>query len=461
MKIAAVLLIGAALGFGLLSSPDRGAYDFQAFYCAGEALREHADPYRSQPLGACERRVTAGTYAALPAGVILPAPQPGYDIAGFALLSYLPFWLAKAVWGAVLAASITVLLIGLFAVTRLPFGAIFAAFAASLIVPALGFGELFAMYGGALGATMLCLQKKRFDLAGVAAAFTLVEPHLGLPVCAAVFLWSSRSRLSLAISAAALALISLAVLGAQQNVEYFTTVLPLQARSEITSDAQLGSAAVFYAMHVPAAAALMLALAWYVVLGALGVYAAGELARRLDEPAFLAATGAAFAVAGATFMHVTEVFAALPLAMLLCARVTGFRALAIAAMALLAIPWIAAIERGNAMMTAALDSLVLFYLLWELLARRVVVPLLCALATFALLFTVPQWYVQGAHTVAAGAIGGGEYPQAAWREWNAQAISTDSAVTWLLRSLTWAALVTLAAVALLQKQGGNAVRRQA
>src|SRR5579884_4246568 len=74
------------------------AFDFRAFYCAGRAVAQHADPYLSEPLHSCERTATDGYYRLFAARVALPAPLPGYDIAVFKILSRLPFAVAKNVW---------------------------------------------------------------------------------------------------------------------------------------------------------------------------------------------------------------------------------------------------------------------------------------------------------------------------------------------------------------------------
>ncbi|HEY4440155.1 MAG TPA: hypothetical protein VGN14_06840, partial [Candidatus Elarobacter sp.] len=48
------------------------ALDFAAFYCGGQVLRDHGDPYRAGPLGECERALARN--GPIGAGAILPAP---------------------------------------------------------------------------------------------------------------------------------------------------------------------------------------------------------------------------------------------------------------------------------------------------------------------------------------------------------------------------------------------------
>lgn len=448
MKLVALVLVAGLAGFLLLRSGERGSFDFQAFYCAGEALRMHANPYRAQPLGKCEHRQTDGTYAALPASVVLPAPQPGYDIGLFAGLSVLPFGVAKAVWGALLAMAIALAVYALFRVTGLPLATVVMAFAASLVLPALAFGELVAFFAAAACLAMLFAQRGQWSAAGIAAAAALVEPHLGLPVCIGLFVWQSRARVPIAITAAVLAAVSIAMLGVRENLEYVVTVLPLHALSEITSDAQLSLSAVLHGLHVSDAVALRAGTASYVALGAAGIFFGKTLANRFDDDAFVVAVPAAFAVIGGTFIHVTEVFAAVPLVLLLLARAPEERMPLLCAAVLLCVPWIGGIERGNAAAFALLGAIVVAVLLWKPQGGRIAVSLGAAAVALVVLLAAPGWY---AHGVAApqspvGAIDPA-YAQASWQRWNQAALSSGAAAAWTLRGATWLGLIVLATVA--------------
>lgn len=446
----ALVLLAGCCGFAVLSGGDRGSYDFQAFYCAGAALRAHADPYRAQPLGACEHRQTDGTYAALAPGVVLPAPQPGYDIAGFTPLSLLPFTAARAVWGALLAMAIAIAVLCLIRVTREPAGVVVMAFAASLILPSLAFGEIFALFAAAACAAMLFAQQGRWTAAALAGAASLVEPHLGLPLCFSLTLWKPQTRLPMSFCVALLGIVSVAALGAQQNVEYVTAVLPLHALSELNSDAQLSAAAVLYGLHVPALGALRAGALSYVFFSACGIVFAKLLARRCASDAFLVAVPAAFAAIGGTFIHVTEIFAAVPLALLLLARTPQYRALLLTAAVLLCVPWIESIERGNALAFAMLGAMVVAVLLWDAAGLRIAFALAAAAATFAILLGAPQWYAHaalGMHAPLTGVPIDPAFAQASWQMWNGERLSSGSAVAWLLRLPTWIGLVLLAAVA--------------
>lgn len=453
VKFAIVVLLAGICGYAVLSDSNRGAYDFQAFYCAGAAARAHANPYRTQPLGACEHRQTDGTYAALPADVVLPAPQPGYDVAVFAALSALPFHRAKAVWGAILAMAIAVAIACTVRATRLPLATVLAAFLAALVLPAFAFGELFALFAAAACAAMFFASREKWTAAGIAAALCLVEPHLGLPLCLALVFWRPQTRAALGVTVALLIAVSAGTLGVRASLEYATVVLPLHALAEISSDAQLSLSAVLHAAGIDDTLAVQIGALSYLAACLLGIRLGEMLAARWRDDAFLVAVPAAFATIGGTFIHVTELFAAIPLALLLVARAVRYRGLAACALVLLAVPWFTALEPGNALALAALGAIVTLYLVWRGENARIAAALAACALAFAVLFAAPQFAGDGSpHTPAPARITGTAYPQESWQDWNYRALSTGSTVVWLLRGLSWTGLALLAAAAAVSRR---------
>ncbi len=81
-------------------------------------------------------------------------------------------------------------------------------------------------------------RRGRARAAALCAAATMIEPHLGLPVCIALAIWMPATRLTLALALALLGALSVAALGWATNFEYFTGVLPAHALSEVTRDTQ-------------------------------------------------------------------------------------------------------------------------------------------------------------------------------------------------------------------------------
>lgn len=442
---AAVMLLAAICGYILLRSPDRGAFDFQAFYCAGSAARAGADPYRTQPLGACEHRESAGTYAALPADVVLPAPQPGYDIAAFALISLLPFESAKAVWGALLAVAIAIAMLAAIGATRASPGEVVMALAVSLVFPALAFGELFAVFAATACAAMYFAAIGRWNAAGIAGALCLVEPHLGLPVCIALALWRPQTRAAMAASVVALGGISVALLGVRANVEYVTIVLPLHALAELGSDAQLSVSTLLHALAVPDGLATIGGAVFYVIAAVAGIVLGRMLAARSGSDAFIPAAASAFAAMGGTFIHVTELFAAVPLALLLVRARTKYCPAFTAALVLLAVPWYMALERGNAAGFAGLAALVVFYLAWRR-TRSILGAAALGAVTCALLLAAPTVTgLPALHARPPLPIADASYPQAGWQMWIVRELSSGSAASWVLRAMSWSGLLLLGA----------------
>ncbi|HKU68788.1 MAG TPA: hypothetical protein VJP85_13505 [Candidatus Baltobacteraceae bacterium] len=437
-------MLSAIAGCLLLNDAHRGTYDFQAFYCAGAALREHADPYLTEPLRTCEHVRSDGTYAALPPDVALPAPQPPYDIALFALLSLLPFAVAKAVWGAVLGVCIAAAIAALANVTQTRVLTVFMALAASLILPSLAFGQLFAAYAAACALAAFFAQREKWAFAGIAALFTLVEPHLGLPVCLALALWNARARATVCTGGVLLAALCIAAAGWRESLEYAVTVLPLHALSEINSDAQLSLAAVLHAMGFSESAALRAGALSYLAAAAAGVVVGRLLAARTRDAAFVVAAPAAFAVIGGTFIHSTEMVAAIPLALLLV-RIAPWRSRALLALVLLSIPWFTVLHGGAPIAFAAISAAVVFYELWQAGGLKVLQALAIAVCAGAFLAAAPA--LVSHRTVRATAPMQAAYPQASWRALTDRSLSSGAPVTWALRLPNWGGLLLLGGIA--------------
>ena len=71
--------------------------DFRAFYCAGAAVGERANPYVNEPLHDCETHTQPPESAQI-RQVTVPAPLPPYALLGFVLLARLPFLIAASIF---------------------------------------------------------------------------------------------------------------------------------------------------------------------------------------------------------------------------------------------------------------------------------------------------------------------------------------------------------------------------
>ncbi|MBV8148072.1 MAG: hypothetical protein JO092_03160, partial [Candidatus Eremiobacteraeota bacterium] len=85
-------------------------YDFADFFCAGEALDQHRNPYLYEPLHSCEHRVNATPLFRNHPALAIPAPQPPYDFPPFMALARLQYSLARTLYaaGIVLAVALTI-----------------------------------------------------------------------------------------------------------------------------------------------------------------------------------------------------------------------------------------------------------------------------------------------------------------------------------------------------------------
>ncbi len=459
-RLWCVVILTSALTFGVLERTTLTGLDFRAFYCAGAAAREHKDPYRTQPLQRCEIENTDRYFTRFSRSVALPAPLPGYDIALFQPLSLLPFSVAEALWDCLIGLLVATALFALTGFTGLRGLTVFAAIWLSLAFPALEFGELIAIAVAGICIAALYAQRGDWKIAGAGAVLALVEPHLGLPVWLALFVWKPQARPALLTGAAVLIVLSLVTLGYAQNLEYFATILPLHALSELGSDAQLSSSVVFHYLGAPDGLAIRLGSLWYALMVLIAIALAGVFARRAADGAFLVALPAALGILGGSFIHVTDMAAGLPLATLAYARVPRYRNAIGAGIILLALPWwhLALMIGQHQFGFAAMAAVVAAYLAWDLFGESVSAALRWFTATSIFLVTVSAWYVASAHALQGATQMPAikidpAYPEATWAWANAKFISTGSLASWLLRIPSWLGLsiVIAASCALLYR----------
>jgi hypothetical protein len=439
--IAATLLASFALQWGVLARTGFQAGDFRAFYCAGRLLTEGADPYRDGPLHACETANGPHLLFEKEPGVTVPAPLPGYAIAAFAPLSRLPFAAAAAIWIAILACATicAALLLARFVGTTS--AAAIAALGISVGIASVPFGEVVPIAICAICASAYFAWRGRWTAAALCAAVAMIEPHLGLPVCAALFVWSPAARVTTLGALGALGILSLAVLGPATNAEYFLNVLPAHALSEAARDTQFSLTGALTSLGVKDAVAVRLGMLDYGLMLAAGIYAGGVLSRTRRNDAFLACVPAAFVLLGGTFIHVTQIAAAIPAAMLL-ADSPGVKAriAAIAGLLLLTVPWIMAWSPALGLAPA----LPIAFLVWHY-RRTVLATVAGAALAFLVLLGLSRSYGANfgsiGHPATPTAIDR-TYAEAPWRDFSLKT-STGSVASWLARVPTWGGLTLI------------------
>lgn len=440
---AVVLAAAALFTLGLAASAQ--LLDFHAFYCAGAVANQHANPYYEMPLRRCELGIADAHFAPYVTKTTLPVPLPGYTIAVFAALAHLPFGIAERIWTLALllcagAAMLAVTrLAGVSAVTAV------CAFLLSLAGASVGLGETVPVCVAAICVCALFAQQRRWTGAALAGAATLFEPHIGLPVVVSLALWAPRTRAPLALSVTALAVLSIATVGLSANVEYLTRVLPVHALSEIGADAQLSLSAILHAFGASPKAALLAGTLSYALACAAGIVLGGVLSKKYGSAAFAVAAPAALAVFGGTFIHVTQMAAAIPLTLLLMTRAPRYRNALIVALVLLAVPW--RLMGSPGLIVASM--LVAFALTWENSGGNVRFAGLCSvgallfLAAVGPLAHVPDPLSHAARTTATAI--DPRYAQASWAQFNARYLSTGAEIFWWRRLPTWGGLLLLLA----------------
>ena len=220
------LLLALAFVFDPKTRPTNLLTDFNAFYCAGASLDRGADPYLTEPLGSCERAPRPGWLASSQPGLAIPAPLPPYALAAFASIAKLPYPVAALFWWSLLIAALAVTARGLREATGLPWGAVVGAIALVDGYVGLALGQVAPLAIAGIAMAVRFLQEDADPAAGWAASIAMLEPHVGLPACLALFLWRPRTRLPLVAAGALLALASLGAGGLALWHEYFSGVLP-------------------------------------------------------------------------------------------------------------------------------------------------------------------------------------------------------------------------------------------
>ena len=338
--VIAGLIALLALSFALAGPRYPGAMwpiDFRAFYCAGTVAAGGGDPYRIEPLRTCEN-ASWGFPPGRGLPFAVPAPLPGYALAPFALLSRLPFPVAAGVWAALLLASLA-LTIAL--MSRLCERRVETIFAALMLqgLYAVFLGQIVPIVCAAAVAAAFFVTRGRDRLAALAATVAMLEPHLGLPVCLALFIARPRSRAVLAACGVGFALVSLALLGVGTNVEYLRDVLPAHTLSEISNAEQYSLAYLAHLAGAGERAAGALGTVSYILMLVAGIFAGRIAAARTGLAALLVLVPPAFAVLGGPFVHVQQLAIALPAALVLSGtRAPGARLGSVAVM-LLAVLW--------------------------------------------------------------------------------------------------------------------------
>jgi hypothetical protein len=335
VAIASVTL-GYFLTIGRASfQPKTFEYDLVPFYCGGAVTAAHRDPYLVEPLRTCEHAI--GPVFRKGTQLVVPDPLPAYDQGAMALVSRLPYPFVQWVWFALEVAACAASAVLLARVCGLPLVTVACTLVISDLYTSSILGQVAAFSTFGLCLTGWSLANGRRVPLAIGLAFGMIEPHLGLPALLGVALWNTPSRVVALCVAGTLGIASLLALPVPVIVEYLTRVIPAHALSELNNQDQLSSAYALHALGASAGLALLLAKANYALALVLGILVSRRAAARFGA-AMLPFGATAFALLGGPFLHVTQLAAALPAALLVVGRSPSRPARAAAA--ILAVPWL-------------------------------------------------------------------------------------------------------------------------
>lgn len=438
---AAVLFVALQLFFAAKSQLLFG--DFRAFYCAGSAVLHGSDPYAGPGLYACESTsMPFGLYRAT-RDIALPAPFPGYALAFFAAFAALPYVAACGLWLAALLASTAGSCVALARLTGQGIASAIAVAIVPLAVIVLPYGELTSIELCALLWLALAIRARRWTLAGVAAGFAMILPHVGIPALLGVFAWETRMRLRLAALALLLTLFDILAGGAHAAIAYVASVLPAHTLSELGGVNQYGLTWALYALGANAKFAVRAGEISFVGMTIAGVLASGPLAKRSSDGAYAVLVPPAFAVFGGSFMHYTEIIVALGAATLLAARTASRgRALFAGALLLLATPWLSILSQPALVVVFAITCAAIAVLVCEYEMQTALRIAACSVAVAATIFVVANHYGPAVHASGVSAFNQ-SLAQASWAKFVGTMRSSAGIVWWIAKAPTWLGLALL------------------
>lgn len=453
--LACLLVLGVAvaaleLTWSSLFHADQRMIDFRVFWCGGRVALDGANPYLFEPLRTCEHRYGAGLFSLAP-NFVMPFVLPPFDIAPFAQLARLPY--GAAAWAFTIVDALA-LLGGVVLVARscgVPVVLAAAGLLVSVGLPSLWLGQIVPLELFFLAGTAYALVRGRDAAAGLCAVLSLLEPHVGIFVVVSVAVLVPRARVALAAGAAVLAIAS-ALAANVAPLDVYLATLAEHTRAEAGSYGQYSLTFVLRYLHAPMDVAVLLGAASTVLLAVAAVF----LARALDARGVRAAVvyvPVACAVAGGTFVHLTQIALAVPAALLLYANARDplARRLSGGALVVLAVPW-ALIASSKQTLASAL--LVVAVTVWYAGGGRYRTAVAAvALAWLALLplqnQTLPPPPVPRITVAAPSALA-----SAAWRQALDQ-MTSDAPRYVLVKLPTWCGLCALFGAALVVVRGGH------
>jgi hypothetical protein len=199
-------------------------------------------------------------------------------------------------------------------------------------------------------------------------------------------------------------------------------------------------------------------------MAAMGVMLAKRAAGASGDEGFLVTVPAATALIGGSFVHITQIAAALPLALMLAMNMRSeYRVPSLIALLLLAIPWLWITDA----VFITFATVFAFYMTWEATREKALAPVACAFAVLAVLVGLHLWSnaevrraagMRGDVTFSKKIAISPRYPEASWAEAIRRYRSNDSALSWAYRVPTWSGLLLVAATVCLTTRRRDVAR---
>jgi hypothetical protein len=311
--------------------------DYRAFYCAGRLALQRVSPYDAASLASCESSAVPAPLFRTKPGEVLPAPLPGYLVAVFMPLAMLPFALSALVWFCLLLVAIGY---SIFLLSRLGTGPpwiLVIVLAIPVCAISLPTGELppVALLGIAVLATAVRFERRWLVMLGIALAMS--EPQVGVAAAVAVCALRRAYWFPVAVTAAALVLISFGAIGLRANLAYFQDVLPAHMLADLPNVQEFSLSWALDGAGLPAAVAIGAGRLWYAAMLGLA-FCAGRSQRAKSAPQFAVFAAGAFAVALGPYVHLDHIALAIPVAAWLAYGATRFRIALTAIVVMLAVP---------------------------------------------------------------------------------------------------------------------------
>jgi hypothetical protein len=449
--VLAALAIAALRDLSRLgaASPWRTMDEFADFYCAGRALDRHANPYTYEPLRTCEHGVNVGntfrgTLFRNNPSIAVPVPQPAYDFIPFMALAWVPAGPARIVDAFAILIAVALCAVALWRL-GVPLGCAAATLVLSTAYVELNTAQIVPFALLALVLCGLALARGRDALAGIAAGMTAIEPTVGLPVILATLFFVPRARWSVTLTAFALALVCVGLLGWDGVVRYLTAVLPAHAASEVRFPFQYSlTYAASYLGASPALARLAGAVSYLALLW-IGLSIAPRSVAALRKRELLVYVPALCAVIAGPFLHQEELCFALPATLIIaCGSRGAMRTAAAIALCVLSIPWILA--WGTKALLLACIFVCAAILVSLRIDRRAALATVAILAATLYAFELRPPHLPVPAPSPARIYASDELVQREWHDYTDRRASQDAG--WFaIKIPTWAALFAVLAIA--------------